>query len=75
MNQLPTDGKPLIREIGIVVVDSGTRVGESDPVKDTFWSAFEFEGQNYVSLNDDPACVWLCTREQLEKDYGINFEN
>lgn len=62
--------KRLPEEIGKDIRYNGKRVGESESVKDSYWSGYEKDGKYYISLNDSYEHFWEVSHEDLE-DYCL----
>lgn len=57
----------LPKEEGKIIIDSGKRLGESEHMKDTYWSGYEHNGKYYITLNDDNETVWEASYDVMEK--------
>jgi hypothetical protein len=57
--------KRLPKEIGKDIRDNGKRLGESEHVKDCYWSGYEKDGKYYVSLNDDYGSFWETSYDDM----------
>lgn len=62
--------KRLSKEEGLDIKHNGKRVGESESVKGSYWSGYEKDGKCYISLDDDDACFWEVSRQDLT-DYCL----
>ncbi len=67
------DGKPLPEETGHIIINRGKRLGESESVKDSYWSCYELAGELYITLNDDAEYTWKTTKEDIISNYGIEL--
>lgn len=61
----------LPKEKGLEIIENGTKLGESDPVKDSYWSVYKYQEEYFISLNDQHADVW----EADENDANNYNEN
>ncbi len=52
-------------ELGNSVIKNGIRLGESDRIKDCYWSGYKHENSHYLSLNDDEYHVWLVNYQDI----------
>lgn len=61
----------LPKEKGLDIIENGTKLGESDTVKDSYWSVYKYEEEYFISLNDQHSDVW----EADENDANNYNEN
>lgn len=48
---------------GLEVIQKGIKLGESNPIKDSYWAIYFYENQFFISLNDQHSDFWNADEE------------
>jgi hypothetical protein len=58
--------KRLSEDHGSDIIQLGTKLGESDQVKGTYWSAYQLDDEYYITLNDRADYVWIANKSTVD---------
>lgn len=56
----------LPKDKGLEIIENGAKLGESHPVKDSYWSIYKYNDEYFISLNDQHFDVWEADEEDAE---------
>jgi len=61
------DKTKLSEEDGRIIINTANKLGESEQVKDCYFSIYEKDNKFYLTLQDSNDNVWEITKEQIEE--------